>query len=363
MGTRIISCIRKQFIEELLQKTKISGFRNVSTVPTLLNSIKPDFAITKVNTENISDEKAFLVRLKADPDTFGTPAKSEIVSEEDLEEEQYFSKQPLASQKLRVPQYAELIKNLIRERKIKEAIDIMEVQMIKEDRVKPDNYIYNLLLGACGRVGYTKKAFMLYNDMKRRGLNITGGTYTALFNACSNSPWPLTDGITRLKKLYDTMIEKGYEPNETNYNAMIKAFGRCGDLQMAFNIADQMTSKQIPIQVATINFLLQACISDKDAGFRHALLVWRKLLDKNIQPDIYTFNLMLRSIRDCGLGDLEVTQDVIKKLMPSENNIKLLDSGEGKKILDIEFGTSEEVTEEAVSIFSSYLQIIIIYHL
>nr|CAI5834710.1 unnamed protein product [Callosobruchus analis] len=279
-----------------------------------------------------SEEKEFLVRLKNDPDAFGYPKELEVYDEGDLQEEQFYEDQPLPSQKLSTKQYADMIKDLIKNRRIKEAIDLVEVRMIKEDRVKPENYIYNLLLGACGRVGYTKKAFKLYNDMKKRGLQVTGGTYTALFNACANSPWA-TDGLARAKKLHQIMIEKCYEPNDTNYNAMIKAFGRCGDLNMAFTIVDEMITKGIHPKDDTLNFLLQACITEKHAGFRHALLVWRKLVERNIKPNIFTYNLMLRSIRDCGLGDLESTKDVINRLVSPDSTIlqienqKLLPSG------------------------------------
>lgn len=160
--------------------------------------------------------------------------------------------------------------------------------------------------------------------MKERALRITGGTYTALFNACANSPFP-EHALKRAHHLREIMIEKMYEPNETNYNAMIKAFGRCGDLKTAFEIADEMTSKQFKIKADTICFLLQSCISDKEAGFRHSLLVWRKSIDCNIKPTLFMYNLILRCIRDCGIGDIQVTEDVIKRLLKPKNE-KLLEN-------------------------------------
>jgi pentatricopeptide repeat domain-containing protein 1 len=263
-------------------------------------------------------EQEFLVRLKNDPDSFGDTEEKEMFDELDLKEEKYLEEQPLPSQKLSTKQYANIIKAYIQKRQIKEALNVLEVKMLKEDRCKPENYIFNLLLGACGRVGYTKKAFSLYNQMKKRGLKVTGGTYTALFNACANSPWP-DDGLSRAQHLRNIMIEKAYEPNDTNYNAMIKAFGRCGDLSTAFNLVDEMASKNFNIKDDTMNFLLQACIQDKDAGFRHALLVWRKLINKNITPSFYTYNLMLRCIRDCGIGNIEVMNDVLQTILNQDN--------------------------------------------
>lgn len=57
--------------------------------------------------------------------------------------------------------------------------------------------------------------------MKKRGLQPSASTYTSLLNACSTSPWN-HDGLKRLQGLREIMLEKGYEPNQKNYHAMIK---------------------------------------------------------------------------------------------------------------------------------------------
>ncbi|XP_066250525.1 pentatricopeptide repeat-containing protein 1, mitochondrial [Euwallacea similis] len=302
---------------------RIRSVRNISRTlkmkdnsPLLNSPLSSQTTWGSADYPNIKLEQEVLVRARQDPDSFGEPHLhgQELTDEGDILEEKHFTEKPTQSQRLSTKKYADLIKAFIRERKIKEAIDVLEVRMLQEDKVKPENYIYNLLLGACGRVGYTKKAFMLYNDMKKRGLKVHISTYTSLFNACANSPWA-EDGLTRAKHLYNIMIEKGAEPNDTNYNAMIKAFGRCRDLPMAFSLVDEMQNKGFKIKEDTINFLMQSCIGDKEAGFRHCLLVWKKLLDKNISPNLYTFNLLLRCIRDCNMGDLEDTKDVINRLI------------------------------------------------
>uniref|UniRef100_A0A1B6FRY6 PROP1-like PPR domain-containing protein n=1 Tax=Cuerna arida TaxID=1464854 RepID=A0A1B6FRY6_9HEMI len=268
---------------------------------------------------------------KNDPDTFGTLSDdwklqqqlSAMPEEEDdtVEREFLFNKE--GKTRLTISQYAKIMKEFISQKKISLAIDVLETRMLKEDRAKPDNYIYNLLITACGQVGYTKKAFQLYNMMKERGLKVTGHTYTGLFNACANSPFP-EESLKQALHLRGIMIEKAVLMNQTIYHAMIKAFGRCGDLETAFLLVDEMLEKKIKVTDETFNFLLQACISDKAAGFRHALLVWWKMMQKRVKPNLFSFNLLLRCSRDCGLGDEKSTQQVIQVLLCSgQENIKV----------------------------------------
>lgn len=211
-----------------------------------------------------------------------------------------------------------MIKDHLNNKRIKEAMDVLEVRMLKEDRVKPENYIYNLLIDGCAKVGYSSKAFNLFTKMRQRGLKVTGATYTSLFNAAANAPWPL-DCLNKANRLRQIIIEKSFEPNGSNYNAMIKAFGRGNDLKTAFLLVDEMQDKKLAIGVETFNFLLQACASDREYGFRHALLVWHKMYQRRLKPDIYSFNLMLRCVRDTALGDPETIEEVLQTILLSNS--------------------------------------------
>ena len=213
-----------------------------------------------------------------------------------------------------------MIKDHLHHKRIKEALDVLDVKMIEQDRVKPENYIYNLLIDGCAKVGYSAKAFNLFTKMRQRGLKVTGATYTSLFNACATTPYP-QDGLNKANRLRQIMIEKSFEPNATNYNAMIKAFGRCNDVKTAFLLVDEMTEKKLAISVETFNFLLQACASDKEFGFRHALLVWHKMYQRRMKPDIYSFNLLLRCVRDTELGDVETMEEVLRTILLKSESI------------------------------------------
>lgn len=53
----------------------------------------------------------------------------------------------------------------------------------------------------------------------------------------------------------------------------LSAFGRCGDVETAFQITEEMASNQLPVTTETLSFLLQACISQPKDGFTQAILV------------------------------------------------------------------------------------------
>ncbi|XP_070581267.1 pentatricopeptide repeat-containing protein 1, mitochondrial-like isoform X2 [Ptychodera flava] len=207
--------------------------------------------------------------------------------------------------------YGNQMKKLVKHRKLKEAIEMLETRMLTEDRVHPTEYNYNVLIGACGRAGYTKKAFKLYNDMKRRGLSPSDVTYTALINACAQSPWPKTDGLSRLNKLRALLDAKSVKLNAISYRSLIKAYAKCGDILSAFQTFDEMIFAKHPAVTDSFNALLMACIEEKDSGFRMALQVWQQMHARSIKPATQTYNLLLRAVRDCGIGDVETANHLL----------------------------------------------------
>ncbi|MPC45885.1 Pentatricopeptide repeat-containing protein 1, mitochondrial [Portunus trituberculatus] len=69
------------------------------------------------------------------------------------------------------------------ERKLGEAISVLEEEMPAAGS-KPNHYCFQVLINACGRAGYTKKAFQLYNQQKLENMQkrvcrvILGPAYT-----------------------------------------------------------------------------------------------------------------------------------------------------------------------------------------
>ena len=217
-------------------------------------------------------------------------------------------------------------------RDLKSALDVLETEM-KEECVKPEQAHYRILINACSGVGHARKAFQLYEEMNKRKIKRHVGIYADLYHSCVQCP-DREFALEQATMLRKQLAESHFIPNKIIYHTMIQAFGRLGDLETAFELIDEMRQNQVPVTHDTFDFLLQGCISDKQHGFRHALLTWRTMRTKQIWPRISNFNLMLKAAQDCGVGEISHSRDILTACLPVNKRKKLLEKekrGEKRK--------------------------------
>ncbi|KAF8774858.1 pentatricopeptide repeat-containing protein 1, mitochondrial-like [Argiope bruennichi] len=286
-----------------LQKRLERSKKNVRSKP---STDKKDVRIIKIKTKPKFDKCN-------DPDVFGNLSNKHPVWYPDINEEPILDNDQSdnstfvrnISKQYRDPHvYLDKMKGLVMEKKLKEALELF-IDM-KRNYVAPLHAHYTFMIGACGKFGYTDMAFKLLRQMTDRGFQPTCATLTGLFNSCAETPFP-DYGISKAKLLREKIKTKNWKLNQITYNSMIKAFGKCGDIQTAFQIVDEMAEAKIKIDSSTYCFLLMSCIADKEAGFTHAVEVWRKMKKRKCQPNLYTYNLLLRAVRDCDAGPKDIS--------------------------------------------------------
>ena len=124
---------------------------------------------------------------------------------------------------------------------------------MRENLVKPNFDTYHILIHACGKAGYAYKAQKLLFEFISRGQNPTKYMYTDAFTACAKSPIEeRRNSLNYARRLRNKLNQKylalGQPVNRPLYNSMIAAFGRCGDLDSAFDIGNV---KNMPLKNRT----------------------------------------------------------------------------------------------------------------
>lgn len=230
-----------------------------------------------------------------------------------------------------IPAYMRIFNELRREKppNVPKMLELHQ-QFIYEDRYIPEKTLYSILINACARVGFTRKAVQLFEEMKRFELTPTKSTVTGLFNACANCTHTAEYGLKQALQIREKLQLAGYEFNDIQYNVLIKAFARLGDMATARTTLQEMTDKGHTVSLETYSMLLMGCISNKNAGLLEGTRMMHRMLQSGSSIDLPVINLFLRCIRDCEISREDVLQISSSQFIAtscSNSNLQLIESG------------------------------------
>lgn len=196
---------------------------------------------------------------------------------------------------------------------LRKALELFQT-MKSKDRLTPTIDNYSPLLYGCAKSGYAKRAFELYNECLNSGQRPPQSHITCLINACAECPFP-EYSIERLRWLRDHVrVDLCRSLNLIQYNALVKAYGKLGQLGEASKVVQEMIQRGIYPDLGTFVQLLLGCTSDKEKGTAIALRVYKRMRLYGLKPDYSVFELMLKCIRDCGMGTPELMKQILDEL-------------------------------------------------
>lgn len=264
--------------------------------------------------------------LSEDINTFGNLLHEEyekIEMDKAEKEEQRLAEKVILPkrQRLHYRDYCKLIKSHLHTKNLQLALNVLD--LMKENGDKPNLYIYRLLLSSFAQQGDVEQCFKLFKKIRERGLTLTAPVYNSLINACAvtNDTQKALDRLSFLREYY---YKRNIDLSDTHYATLIRAYGRHNQISTAFEIADEAKDKGFFTQ-DIIAALFHAIINDKENGLKYGLVLWHKMRISKIQPNIFHYNLLLRTIRDTKFGDLKVNDIIVPELI--ETQIQLSETG------------------------------------
>lgn len=314
----------------LFQRTHFSSFTSISKYSTIKATNK-DTTLKVATSENDHLTPEEIQRLNQDPDNFGTLSSQSTLSfkvlptediKNDIQEKDTQATKILteANSSKSLDYFEHILKDLIQNGKVKEAVEFFSSEMLTKHRIQPPIRIYEWLINECINSNYVKNAFEIYDHMVGRQMKISHRIIGQLVPAFETSSL----SMKKLHSITKIISKKELKINEKVYNSLIRIYARSTEWQKALVLAAEMKERGMNYEFETINEMLKICSNDTNDGFIRAIELWHEMQRLKHTPNINTFDALLKVVRKCDLQSV----DSLKKLVESIRERSELNSNE-----------------------------------
>jgi pentatricopeptide repeat protein len=180
--------------------------------------------------------------------------------------------------------YSLMIDVFAKSGKLMEAIEVFDSMM--KDEIKPNVVAYTTMIDAYAKDDQIEKAIEVFDSMKKDGIEPDVVTYTTMIDAYAKS-WSIDKAI----EIFDSMKMDGTRPNEVTYNTMIDVYAKDGQIEKAIEVFDSMMKDEIKPNVVTYTTIIDAYA--KDGQIEKAIEVFDSMKKDGIEPNVVTYTTMI----------------------------------------------------------------------
>lgn len=154
--------------------------------------------------------------------------------------------------------------------------------------VKPSSVTYGILIKAYGRSNQLDNAFNVFLKMKEQKLQPNDVTYGCLIDACIRN-----HNLEKAEEVFASMEEDQAIINTIILSTMIKGYSKAHKLDKALALYEKMKlSPNIEPNNVTYNSLIDCCVRCGDVDKASAL--FDEMKERHVQPDLITFSTLIK---------------------------------------------------------------------
>ena len=149
---------------------------------------------------------------------------------------------------------------------------------------------YNAIVDGYAKNMKSEETFLLFNEIADTGIGINAFTFASLLSGAAS-----IGAMGKGEKIHGRLLKEGFESNQCICNALISMYSRCGNIESAFQVFDQMEDRNVISWTSMITGFA------KHGFAARALEMFRKMLETGTKPNEITLVAVLSACSHVGM--------------------------------------------------------------
>jgi len=158
----------------------------------------------------------------------------------------------------------------------------------EEEAVAPDLITYSTLIKGMCKAKRIKKAIELYEEMKKKGMELDEILFNSLLDGFVNCE---ENNFVESEKVINDMKKLKIKFSNYTYSILIKLYGKNYMIEKALGVLDEMKKSGVQPGVIVYTCLIQVCRKNKMID--RAIEFYKEMRVNNIQPDKTAYNIIV----------------------------------------------------------------------
>ncbi|CBI23560.3 unnamed protein product, partial [Vitis vinifera] len=149
---------------------------------------------------------------------------------------------------------------------------------------------YNAIVDGYAKNLKSEEAFLLFNEIADTGIGISAFTFASLLSGAAS-----IGAMGKGEQIHGRLLKGGYKSNQCICNALISMYSRCGNIEAAFQVFNEMEDRNVISWTSMITGFA------KHGFATRALEMFHKMLETGTKPNEITYVAVLSACSHVGM--------------------------------------------------------------